>query len=478
MPKKSITRREFLKGASIVAAGGVLAACAPVPEAAPNAVTTSISKSQYNLDLGGYIGPAPTTTAKVELRYLRQIVTPAAEQWYKDRYAEWAEAYPNITIKEEPVSYGDLNQKFTTYVGAGDPPDIMMGKGDFVASYAFNNVALNLNEFLSDDFLADLTPAMKSQQMINGKLYAWPWEHGSVLCYFNKEHFEKAGVEMPPETSDITQGWTWQQFYEACTALSDALSTDDEHFYPLFATEYGGGGPGKSYWYEGIYIRSMGDPSAPEESSLYKTFAGISKNGLIASGYVDTPEAIEGMEFYQRLYQEKLTPSVATLRMFEDQKSAFKFGSFGFSVRYRDINQPDWYLKFKWGATPVPKGRNLFLHTSGDAPIISASSKYPAEAAAFMAFLNNDKNRVAWSKAWGALPARTSLFEKMGYTEEIDKLGIELVKAGHSTPITPGYLEYNNAMNNAIGDIALGANVEERLKGVATEIDGLLASYE
>lgn len=479
MPKKntSITRREFLKNVGIAAAGGLLARCTPTRSVTPTSVSPSSGKPSYKLDLGGYVGPAPTTSAEVELRYLRQIVTPAAEKWYKDRYAEWAAAYPNITIKEEPVSYGDLNQKFTTYVGAGDPPDIMMGKGDFVASYAFNNVALNLSQFLSSDFLNDLTPAMKAQQMIDGELYAWPWEHGSVLCYFNKEHFSKAGVEMPPETSDLSQAWTWQEFYEACKQLSEALRADEEQFYPLFASEYGGGGPGKSYWYEGIFIRSIGDPNAPVNSSLYKTFAGVSPDGLTASGYVDTPEAISGMEFYQRLYQERLTPSVAIPRMFEDQKAAFKFGSFGFSVRYRDVNQPDWYLKFKWGATPVPKGKNLFLHTSGDAPIISATSKYPVEAAAFMAFLNNNRNRVSWSTAWGALPARTSLFEMMGYTEEIDKLGIELVKSGHSTPITPGYLEYNNAMGSAIGDIALGADVEERLKRVAEEIDGLLINY-
>ncbi|MDY0040164.1 MAG: substrate-binding domain-containing protein [Desulforhabdus sp.] len=479
MPKQLITRRDFLKSASLTAIGGVLAACTPKPELGSTVrPTPSLSKPQYKLDLGGYIGPAPTTTAKVQLRYLRQIVTPTAEEWFKERYAEWAEAYPNITIKEEPVSYGDLNQKFTTYVGAGDPPDIMTGKGDFVASYAFNKIALPLNDYLSDEYIADLTPAIGSQQMIAGKLYAWPWEHGSVLCYFNKQHFEDAGIEMPPETSDLSEGWTWEQFYEACKKLSEKLSTKEEEFFPLFSSEYGGGGPGKSYWYEGIFIRSMGDPNAPEDSSLYKTYAGVSEDGLTASGYVDTPEAIEGMKFYQNFYKERLTPSVATLRMFEDQKSTFKFGSFGFSMRYRDVNQPDWYLKFKWGATPVPRGRNLFLHTSGDTPIISATSRYPVEAMAFMAFLNNDKNRIGWSKAWGALPARTSLFEKMGYTEEIDKLGIALVKAGHSTPITPGFLEYNSAMNRAIGDIALGTEVESRLSEVAKELDGLLSDYK
>lgn len=237
------------------------------------------------------------------------------------------------------------------------------------------------------------------------------------------------------------------------------------------------GGPGSNYFYEGIYIRSMGDPSAAQDSSLFRTFAGVSADGRSASGYVNTLEAVEGMRFYQRMFEQKLTPSVAVPRQFEDGKAAMGFGPYSFSRRYRDPNQADWYLEFNWGATPVPQGRISFNHISGDSPFISASSRYPAETVAFMAFLNNDANRIAWHNAWGAMPARPSLFSKMNYTEPVDELGLALIEGGYSQPITPGYTEYFGAMNTAVKDIALGANVEERLRDVATEIDDLLSRY-
>lgn len=439
---------------------------------------TGPGPGNYKLDLGAYKGPVPTDKP-VELRYLRQIATPAAEDYYRRIYAEWTAAYPNITIKEETVAYGDLNQKLQTYVAAGDAPDIMMGKGDFVQAYVYNKIPLNLSDYMTPEFINDLTPAAKAQLVVDGKLYAWPWESSQIMLYFNRDLFKKAGVEAPPETADLDQGWTWAQFEKACMDLSAALNRGGSvETYALAASDYGNGGPGSNYFYEGIYLRSMGDPSAARDSSEYKTFIGVGADGSQASGYVDTKQAIEGMGLYQRLFQQKVTPSVALPRQFEDAKAAMKFGPFSFSRRYADKAQKDWYLGFDWGVTPVPRGTITFNHVSGDSPIISAGGKHPAEATAFMAFLHNDTNRVAWHKAWGSMPARLSLFDKLNYTLLVDKLGRTLIEKGHAAPVTPGYLEYFGEMNTAVKDIALGAKVDERLHGAGREIDGLIKRYK
>lgn len=473
---KPMTRRDFLKGASFAVASGVLAGCVSARETAPIAGPTTVGKPQYKLDLGGYTGPAPTTQ-NIQLRVLRQVYPPYADEWWQEMYAQWTAVYPNITFQEETVPYGDLQQKIQTYVAAGDAPDIMMGKGDFVQAYAYHGIALNLNDFLSQDYLDDLAPAMRAAQMVNGDLYAWPWEQGNTLFYFNKEMFEQANVAMPPETDDLSQAWTWSQVAEAWGQLKEALNPSGEiTIFPLAASKYGNGGPGSSYFYEGIYIRSMGDPEAPVDSSLYKTFAGVSPDGLSVSGYVDSPEAIEGMRFYQSIFQQKFSPPVAVSDQFEKQQAAIRFASLSFVKTYQD---PNTGLKFRWGASPIPRGRIVFNHTTGDAPIVSAKTKYPAEAVAFTAFLHNDTNRVAWHRTWGNLPARLSLFEMMPEYKEFPKsLGAALSKAGYAPPVTPGYLEYFNAMNTAVKDIGLGAPVEDRLHRVAEEIDDSLAQYK
>ncbi|MCC6173913.1 MAG: extracellular solute-binding protein [Chloroflexi bacterium] len=453
--------------ASTAAPSGVSGA--PAPTMAPS----SAGSAQYKLDLGGYRGPAPTGTA-IKLRTMRQSFNPAAEELIKGWNAEWSKAYPNVAIEEEVVPYGDLNQKLQTYVAAGDAPDIMMGKGDFVQAYVFNHIVLNLSEYLTDAFVNDIPASMRAQQSVDGKLYGMPWEQGHTLLYFNRDLFQKAGVQTPPETDDLTKGWSWDQAVDAWQKLTTALNPAGDGVFALGSSEYGNGGPGSSYWYEGDYIRSMGDPNAPKDSTAYKTFIGISPDGTTASGYVDTPEAVKGMTLYQSLFQKKLTPSVAVAKAYEDGKAATRFSSITLANRFAN-SAPS----FKWGAAAIPRGTIVFNHTSGDAPIVYAKTKYPAEAVAYLGFLHNDKNRIGWATTWGSMPARQSLFDKIpGYNEYPRSLAVALTKAGYSPPVTPGYLEYFSAMNTAVKDIALGAPVEDRLHKVAKEIDGLLAPYK
>lgn len=454
-------------------ASAVPASSASTAVPASAATAAGATKSSYKLDLGGYNGP-PLTDQPVKLRFMRQVYNPAVEGWWKARYAEWAKAYPNITFQEEKVPYGDLNTKMQTYVSAGDAPDIMMGKGDFVLAYAFNKIALNLSQFTAQSFINDLTPSAKTQLVVNGKLYASAWEQNQALLAFNKDMFAKAGVATPPETPDISGAWTWDQFGAACKKLTAGLNPGGQiSTWALASSGYGNGGPGSSYWYEGIYIRSMGDPSAPKDSTLYKTFAGVSEDGLTASGYVDTPEAIAGMTFYQSEFKQKFTPTTAVANQYETGLAASRFGGTSTAILFK--HSPP---SFKYGFAPPPKGKIDFTHTTGDTPFVWAKSKHPAEAAGFLAFLTNDPNRITWHQTWGMTPARLSLFDKIGYNDQVGKLALDLTKHGYDTPRTPGYLEYFNAINAAVKDIALGANVADRLHKVAKEIDGLLSNYK
>jgi multiple sugar transport system substrate-binding protein len=491
------SRRRFLAGlGAVLVAPTVFAACgspapptaapaatkpaeqakpadAPKPTGAP-AAGAPAAKTGGGIDLGAYTGPS-LTNQPVKIRLMRQVYPPATDQWWKARYAEFTEAYPNITFQEEQVPYGDLNTKLQTYVAAGDAPEIMMGKGDFVQSYAFNKIALNLSDYTNPSFVQDLTPTAKAQQLVQGKLYASAWEQSQIMLYFNKDLFEKAGATPPPE-NDATKPWNWEQFLEACDKLVSGLNKGGEiTTYALAASAYGNGGPGSSYWYEGMYVRSQGDPGAAKDSTAYKTFAGVSEDGATASGYVDTPEAVAGMKVYQTLFTKKYTPTVAVPNMWEDGKAVMRFGSIGTIAR---VKSGELKLPFKMGAAAPPKGKMLFNHTSGDSPIVFAKTKFPAETVAFINFLTSDANRISWHKTWGMTPSRVSLFDKMNYTDPGEKLASELTRIGYAPPVTAGYLEYFSAINAAVKDIALGAAPEERLKKAAKDIDGFLAPYK
>jgi multiple sugar transport system substrate-binding protein len=448
-------------------------AAAAAPTTAPAAAASTPAAGGASA-LQGYKGAAPTDQ-QVTLRFLRQTYGDPQEAYYKDIYTQWAALYPNIKVQEEPVPFGQLFTKVQTEAASGDPPDIMMGQGDFTRNYVFGKLALPLDDYLTADHIKDYFPALRQMATVDNKLYLAPYELQVSVMVYDADALKQAGVDMPPQSPDSNAGWTWDQWLDAMRKLKAAQPASGDQPWPLAASDYGPGGPGSNYWHEGILIRSNGDPNAAKDSTAYKTWAGISDDGLTATGYVDTPEAIAAMKMYQTWFNEKLTPTGAMSNSFYDGKALISWAG-GQAWTFL----PQFNVKFKAGITSNPKGKVQFTHVSGDSPFVSAKSKHPAEAVAFLTFLTNDKNRIAWDKAWGPIPARQSVmaqlpkFKEYPYNMMVD----EVSKFGTPAPLTPGTLEYETAMNEAIKDIALGADPEPRLHQAAQEIDDTLSKYK
>jgi multiple sugar transport system substrate-binding protein len=200
----------------------------------------------------------------------------------------------------------------------------------------------------------------------------------------------------------------------------------------------------------------------------------VSEDGLKASGYLDTPEAIQGMKNYQRLFTSKLAPPAAMPNQFVAGTGAIHFTGLNLASRLFGANPG-----FKWGMSPMPRGRTVFNCNSSDTPIVWSKTPYPAEAAALVAFLCNDANRLAFYKTWGSMPVRKSLISKIPEfaSQQLFQLSAATAAAGHGAPRTVGWFDYFNAINPVVRDIALGADPEGRLKQAATRIDGLLRKY-
>ena len=462
-----LSRRALLAGMAGAAIAGTFAP----------GIIRSARAAEGKIDLGGYAGPE-LTTEPVTLRFMRQDFTPDVNALLEGAYAEFQAAYPNISIVEEKVPYGDLQKKLLVYVASNDAPDILMGRTDFADGYHAGKVALPLQDYFSADYLADVPDNLRAAASSGGNLYCVPWETSVMLLYFNRDLFEKAGVPTPPEPEGLEGGWTDEEFIANLEKVNAGLkAAGDQQSWALAAAGQGNGGPGANYsQLESIWIRSQGDPNAPKDSPQYKTLMGISDDGRSVTGYIDTPEAIKGMQYYQSLFQKGLTPLGPVPNQFPGGLAATYFGGLNFTNRFR---VPGLEPPFKWGVSLPPKGNIVFNGNGSDAPLVWAKSKHPAEAAALLAFLCNDKNRLAFHRAWGSMPSRTSLRNAMSEfaTEQPFKMASALSNSSYSVPRTPGYFDYFNAMNPAVKDIALGADPAKVLPETAAKIDRLLAKY-
>jgi multiple sugar transport system substrate-binding protein len=464
-----ISRRTVLSGM----AGAALTAAA-----LPQFIGSARAQGKYKMDLGGYAGPE-LTSEPVTLRFMRQDFTPDVNALLEAAYAEFKAAYPNITIVEEKVPYGDLQKKMLVYVASGDAPDIMMGRTDFTDAYHIGKVALAVQDYLTPEYINDIPANLRAAASSEGNLYSVPWETSIMMLYFNRDLFEKAKMKTPPEPTTLEGGWTDEELIANLVELNAKLKeAGDNQSWALAAAGQGNGGPGANYsQLESIWIRSQGDPNAAKDSSAYKTLMGISDDGLKVSGYIDTEEAIKGMRYYQSLFAKGLTPLGPVPNQFQGGLAGTYFGGLNFTNRFR---VPGKEPPFKWGVSLPPKGNIIFNGNGSDAPLVWSKSPQPAEAVALLCHLCNDKNRLAFHKTWGSMPSRTSLREQMSdfATEQPFKIAQALSAASYSVPRTPGYFDYFNAMNPAVKDIALGADPAKVLPETAAKIDRLLAKYK
>lgn len=462
-----VSRRTMLTGMASAAIAGAIA---------PTLAGSARAQGNYKIDLGGYNGPE-LTTEPVTIRFMRQDFTPDVNALLEAAYAEFKAAYPNITIVEEKVPYGDLQKKLLVYIASQDAPDIMMGRTDFTDAYHLGKVAVPIQDYLTPEYINDIPANLRAAASSGGNIYSVPWETSVMMLYFNRNLFEKVKVQTPPEVTSLEGGWTAEQFLANMGELNAKLKeAGDKQSWAVGAAAQGNGGPGANYsQLESIWIRSQGDPNAARDSSGYKTLQGVSEDGLGVSGYIDTDEAIKGMRFYQSMFSKGLTPLGPVPNQYQGGLAATYFGGLNLSNRFR---VPGKEPPFNWGVSLPPKGNIVFNGNGSDAPLVWSKSKNPVEAIALLCFLCNDKNRLAFHTNWGSMPSRTSLREKMtSFKEQPFQLASALSASSYSVPRSPGYFDYFNAMNPAVKDIALGADPAKVLPATAAKIDRLLAKY-
>ena len=205
---------------------------------------------------------------------------------------------------------------------------------------------------------------------------------------------------------------------------------------------------------------------------------GMGPDGVTFRGYLDTPEAIEAMQFYQDLHQKyKVTPVEAIPQIFETKKAAFMVTP---DNRIGELNRLYGEDGFPWGVTGIPYFKTQLCHTGSWHYGISPNTKYFEEALAFVKFASSDAGARIWYKHVRQLPANVNLFNELPEYQEggrqymwfqaMNSIGIPRIQ-------TPCYTEYQQMFAEAAINIQQGADVAEQLSAAARRIEGLCAKY-
>lgn len=325
--------------------------------------------------LVGCSGGDPGSDEKVTITYSVWAGTQTpAMQAIADAFHE---ENPNITVELVELPWPQYWSTLQTGAQGGTAPDAFWMLAQQIRPYAAGDQLLDISPYLESEGvdLGDYPQAVLDlYDQGDGAIYGLPKDFDTNAVWYNKALFDAAGVDYPSED------WTWDDFRETAKAL-----TGDGVWGVAAPIDYQGG------YYNTIF--SAGGQV-------------ISDDGETSE--IDSPEAIEGIQFWTDLQADGSSP---TLQQLSDTEAVTQFQQ-GKVAMY--MSGAYWALQFyndealrpNIGVAPLPLGpEGRTTVSSGIANVGYAGTEHPEEVAKFLLFASGEEAAQIQAESGAVLPA-------------------------------------------------------------------------
>lgn len=347
---RALSRRSFLKGVTVSAAGMALfgvAGCA-APGAAPAA-------------------PGEPSQEAVTLRWHHRL---GGWEVYPQRIEAFQEE-TGVQVVEEtfPEGAAEYGPKIVSLIAGGTVGDVTwtaIGTG----SYQFlvqNNGLAAMDELIESDTsgftLDEYYPQVIESLRMENRLYGLPeLSHGVQTClFFNRDLLEEEGVEAP------TMDWTREDLLD----MAIAMTTPDRHGFQPATGDYSNT-RNHTLPHGGELVSEDGTTSLLEDESVKEALRWV--NALFTEHQVSaTPQQMAGTgQSNEQLFLAR-------------QLVSYQSGGWGLNVR--NVVEDE----FQWDMVLMPTGPagNRGFHLHIDAEAVTAQSDHKQEAYEFCKYLTD-----------------------------------------------------------------------------------------
>ena len=370
-------------------------------------------------------------------------------------------ANPEVTVELWAQPWGDYFTKLQTLWAAGDAeniPDVLFLFP--VPSYAADGVLENLDPYIAESGmdLGDYWPGTLDTTSLDGSVYGFARDIGMEVLYYNKDHFDAAGLDYPDET------WTWDDLRAAAEALTVKTAAGR-------VERYGLGMEGGKY---GQFLISNGgglfdDTFSPTEC------------------WYDKPESIAGFEFIAGMMNDEIAMRDANLNQAGGDSAVFQSEQVSMIVQNASRVPGFNAAGMNYDVAPVPTapGGARATGAAGAAWTMSALSDNKEAAWDYLQFLQSVDGGLSIYPASGeAFPPLRSVAESevwLGNDVLPEGRAAWLVQAEGASAQTNGFFDEWNDINGTIVGPALTAiwageaAPADILPGVCEDINAVLA---
>ena len=346
---------------------------------------------------------------------------------------EYASKGMKVTPSFVARSAGDSNyeKQLNTDKLEGTLPDIITFDAPNCAAYAEAEYLYDISSFLSAEEKAKFI----TLNNYNGKTYGIPIQESSAGFYYNKDLFNKAGINVSGITVD--NPWTYEQFKQACQKLKASGVTavdmrmdatkDETATYLLYPFIYASGG------------------------------SFVDETGLTATGYFNSAASKRGFQFLKDLVSADYTNYGIGATDFFTGKVGMYLSS-GWTIPDLDHNFPSTFPnRDSWGLLPYPKDvKAASANGSWSYAITDNPRKDKTAVVELLKFLTNANGSKTVTDATGMIPANKDVETSFAPNSPEDVLYQQLQKTGVQRPETIGYPQFSTAFRGVIDGLRDG----------------------
>lgn len=363
-------------------------------------------------------------------------------------YAKLAEAFNekyagtyHVTLSQIARSgdAGGYDDKINAAISNGGLPDVYTVDGVTVAQYADAGAIVPIDEYFTEEELADFNPSIIQQGTYDGKLYTLGAMDSSVGVYYNKDMFEAAGIE--PATAE--KPWTLEELTEAakklttddCYGITMSLDAKDETMIYFFLP----------------LIQSQG-------SNI------LSEDGLQTDGYLNGQATVNVLTWIKEMADNGYASATPAENSFELGQAAMALtGAWEPAnlAKFPDIH---------WGLMPMPRYDAGSKAVSACGSWTFAISGQCAEdkkegAAELVRFMTSTDAAAGMFDANAMPPSRQSAFAKIAaFNEEpLQVFNYQLSHTAQARPVSVNYAVASDQFATAVQNVLTGMDVQEAL---------------
>jgi len=252
---------------------------------------------------------------------------------YDNIAKDFNDAHPDIKIENDHQASGPgvpgYYDKFAANLAAGTAPDAAYFQGWMWQEYAGKGALQPLDELASRDKWNTSWPndeAYDLQTKHRGKRFMSPSNIGTMVMYYVKEYFDKAGIPYPKAD------WTYADFQDLCRKLTRQLDGKQ-----VYAYQWNGGYLRNTPWWR-MHGQMEWDRIAEPKKAFWNS-----------AGVIDAYQ----YQLYESQYKLQISPTQAMLDA-DANSNRLEFNQVAMKV------EGPWFLPRMWGAQAKREGGTAY----------------------------------------------------------------------------------------------------------------------